>query len=216
MEYAIIYRISLKHDYFQEDGFCRGVELIPASDTLALLKRRGVLFRKENVSMWVLIAMGEKPFTDEDKLYFTLKIKDPAFTCFTKEEEEYTELLRGNPMIVSISDQVLEKTLFFHAKELYWEYIFISGREGKLSLFLEDVSKNIDFDLTEKNVFMDHKAYRFLSRQKVKLQEYYSYNLNLSEATSYGNKLLMRNIAYPCPGRILCTDPERIQTIVYI
>lgn len=220
--FTIIYRINLRHDYYQEGSYCKGVELSPTVETLDLLRRRGVLFRKENEGVWVLIAPGNNPFNDETELRFTLKIQDPVFYYFTKEEEEHKRLFGGEPISISISgkksgDQKFpENNVFFYAKELYWEYIFIPRQERELTLLFQDMSKHIDFDQTVENSFMDRKAFRFISRQKVKLQEYYTHNLTLFEATSYGNRLLLKNIVAPYPGRILCADPNRIQTIVYI
>lgn len=220
--YTIIYRINLKHDYYQEGNYCKGSELNPTAETLDLLRRRGILFRKENEGVWVLIAPVNNSFNDETELRFTLKIQDPVFYYFTKDEEVNKGLFGGEAISISISgrmsgdQQIQEKNVFFHAKEFYWEYIFIPRQGRELSLLFQDMSKHIDFDQTVENSFMDRKAFRFLSRQKVKLQEYYTYNLTLFEVTSYGNRLLLKNIVAPYPGRILCADPNRIQTIVYI
>lgn len=220
--FVTLLKIKLKHDYYV-DGCCKGMNLTIGSETQQLFSRRGVLFRQSAVGEWSLIAQKADPFRTDEPLYLYLQQTDPCFYYFTQSETTYDEkTTRLLPLPVCLTEDkngslsVQEMSLFFQARQVYWEYLFIS-RSGRPpnNLILSEMEERIIFGNMETVEYEGMTAYRFQSTEKIRLKESYLYELSLVELVNTSKRTLLRRIPFPQPGRILNRDANTITQIQY-
>ncbi len=80
-----LFKIRFLHDYFL-DGRCRTLSLVPSSQSLSLMQRRGLIFRQNSPSEWsVLCEKSCTGFSEpEDELLFEVRFLDSSFCYYTQ------------------------------------------------------------------------------------------------------------------------------------
>ena len=95
LRYKIVFSVEILHDYYA-DKQCEDFEIIPSSDTAAVLKGQGMLFKIIGNKLLVLAKVNEsgKPVIElrsSAKLTFFMKLTNPRFTNFTNLDYQPSE-----------------------------------------------------------------------------------------------------------------------------
>lgn len=116
---------------------------------------------------------------------------------------------------------LITDTLTFYSKEVQWEYLFIPRNEeenvGK-KLILKEFDDKICFSASEEVEIYEKKAWRFLSEEKIKIQEYYNFCISLQEIIPnrlQTQKKLIKNIPHPVSGNFVNEQPHVLRHICY-
>lgn len=118
-------------------------------------------------------------------------------------------------------DALKEITFTFKAKKYYWEYLLIpragtsQPETSKRKIILNDTTKQIKFRDKKLLEFMGMWVWQYVSEQPISLKNRYDYQLRLLEEMPYGQKVLMKRVAYPLPGQFANTERDFIRQIVY-
>lgn len=210
-EIGILMKWKVIHGYYS-GGLCRGIELAPDLQTLKLLKRRGVMFRKLAGNEWGILGTQETEWDEEDEIMLERNITDQVFLYVTENPDDFQKV----KVPVSVIRSGEEKVLNFGVKELRWEYIFIS-REGQAERQIEllESSGLLHFSAMEGVTELGKQAWRTVSEEKVKLQERYHYQLRLIEHKVLGNRVLNKNVIFPIPGQFIYAGKECVRQVVY-
>lgn len=95
-------------------------------------------------------------------------------------------------------------TFTFRAPELYWEYFFIPRNgETRRQIELVDDTGLVTFTSLELSDPSDREGWKCSSEQAIAVRESYPFRLRLIERTPFGNKTLMRDVAFPRVGRFV-------------
>lgn len=210
-EIGILIKWKVVHGYYSE-GLCRGIELAPDLQSLKLLKRRGVMFRRLAWNEWCLLGTQDTEWDEEDEIVLERNITDQVFLYVTENPDDFQKVR----VPVSVIQSGEEKVLNFGVKELRWEYIFIP-REGQVERQVEllESSGLLHFSAMERVTEQGKQAWRTVSEEKVKLQERYNYQLRLIERKVLGNRVLHKNVMFPIPGQFIYAGKECVRQVVY-
>ena len=113
--------------------------------------------------------------------------------------------------------------LLFHAPEKKWEYIFIQRSEKDISierLRLETNSDIIYFEPFELREEYGRNVLRTVSKNKIPMREYYSFQLNLNlvsiaEGNNQQKQVFLRNIELPIAGVYLSNETDILRQVCY-
>lgn len=221
--YKVVFKIYLRHDFYI-DGRCRGVRLSLSPASSRLLTQRGILFRQLGVGEWGLISADNFPLAASDELTFLLALQDPAFLFYTEPAGIFGNELKGQsslPFILTGADigsiTADEISLSFHARKVYWEYLFIPRKKGGLRLLeIKSTDKTFIFKEMIFHTDTDRNYYSCCSEAPVALRESYCIRLSLTENYSFGTKVVLRELPFPVAGQIPTDTTDRIQQIIYI
>lgn len=191
--FEVLVRWEVWHDYF-EGGVCRCVELIPDRQSMGLLKRRDVKFKKLETNVWGLVGKKDTVWDPEDEVILETEITDSFFACYTD----------GNlPEEVRWSPGGKEKTeLRCKAKCLKWEYVILmkEWRPG-CQWELKETTGKMEFRNEGMIRMNGRRGFRMVATVPVMLREKYDYTIRLSERKSFGNKVICKQLPWPVPGR---------------
>lgn len=221
--YKVVFKIYLKHDFYI-DGRCRGVSLSLSPASLRLLNRRDILFRQLGVGEWGLISADNFPLVASDELPFLLDLQYPAFLFYTEPTGIFGNELKGQsslPFILTGADTrsitANEISLSFHARKVYWEYLFIPREKGKFrSLEIKSTDNTIIFKEMIFHTDTDSSYYSCCSEAPVALRESYRIRLSLIENYFFGTKVVLKELPFPVAGQILTDSTDRIRQVIYI
>ncbi|WP_106828517.1 hypothetical protein [Parabacteroides pacaensis] len=126
-------------------------------------------------------------------------------------------------IVISLTNvhSLKETTLTFKAKKYYWEYLLIprtgtlQPETSKREIILNDTTEQIKFRDKKLLEFMGMQVWQYVSKQPISLKNKYDYQLRLLEETPYGQKVLMKRVAYPLPGQFANAERDLIRQVVY-
>ncbi|MDR3062331.1 MAG: hypothetical protein LBU57_09515 [Dysgonamonadaceae bacterium] len=238
MSYQVWITITINHTYFNA-GKC-GIELSPTAPTIKLLRKAGILFRKQNAVTWLLIKCKEESgrpdfpalvFEDgKSRLDFDLIALFPDFEYCTQWKKQ---LLRGAGWVlrnrrnacggnkylqIPVSTRLLgENTnvgIEICSREVIWEFILIpkyTERQVRLEL-KEDTGRLIFTPVKEVEFPGEIKAFRCVSVSSVDMKETYNYRISLWERKEDGEILLSNNVPFPKSHALSLEKPKEMIT----
>lgn len=82
--YQTIFSFCLEHDYYTQN-ICRAIEIRVPSQSVSMLKRRGLIFKQTKENQWSIIGDCEGAGVDDDSdvLVLEMILVEPLFVCFT-------------------------------------------------------------------------------------------------------------------------------------
>ena len=210
-EIKVLIKWRIVHGYYS-GGICRGIELSPTCQTMELLRRRGVMFRKFAENEWGILGTDETVWNEEDEIVLERKITDGLFLYVTENPEDFQQIAIGAGMMGPEQENILN----FEVKALKWEYIFIP-REGQVERQIEllETSGLLHFSVMEKVVELGKAAWRTVTEEKVAFRENYDYQFRLIERKVLGNRVLNKNLVFPRPGQFIYAGEGCIRQMVY-
>lgn len=205
--------------FFEHQRKC-GIELMPSFETYLLLKKAGVIWRKQDAITWILIkADFDENETDrtslilgEDRcqLVFNLKPLDSAFNYFSCTEElygDYWRLIRNEKsqivrynLHILITNQLIRETkkiqIKIQSKEAYWAFILIPKYTKRDAIIeLRENNRKLIFTTTEKfEQPGEDSAFICMTTEKIAMKEIYEYQISLWEKKNSGERILSNHI----------------------
>lgn len=241
MQYKSWITIHINHAFFEQERKC-GMELMPSPDTVLLLKKANVLFRKQDATAWMLIKPsfeeGETDRTslilkeDDYKLVFYLRPLVNTFYCFSdiKESEgdawklvrDENSLITQYNLRISITDSLIRETkkiqVEIQSKEAYWEFVLIpkyAQRDAIIEL-RENNSRLAFTPMQNYELPGEGVVLRCTTTEKVAMKEIHQYRIRLWEKGNNGERILNNYIPLPKPeASSILNQREAITSYIY-
>lgn len=238
MRYSIWITITIKHTYFSSDD-C-GLELKVSDDSSVIMKKAGILFRKQSSNQWSLIKPDVEAgainsidlfFKDgEQLLEFELSEKSGDFFYYTDwsflpmQETEYmirnVEKASRNRMYLQIpvtnemknrSEQI---DITIPSRKVRWEFIIIPKyNNDTYPVELRESMGKLIFSVPEKITFPgEEKAYRSVTTSFVTMKDIYEYKISLWQKRDKGELLLSNHIPHPRSHSVSVVNPKEMIT----
>lgn len=227
----VIWSLILHHEYFISDNW--RTEIRPSGESVQLLMRRGLIWRKSGENRWDLLAVNGCFFEKEDRIELELKVEDKLFPYVTDSEADFKHkyllfekiespglsykfiFLIGK--VEDFSSTVTTKFVF-NSLLKYIEYIFIPrDKNMNRKLALEAHARSVAFEQLSMNEYMGIPVIRFRSTEKELLKERWPGDLCLyEEFPQGGRRLLMRQLPEPRPGMFPDASSDSVCQIMYV
>lgn len=206
--FEVLARWKVRHEYYRE-GICRCVELRPDRGIKCLLKRRGVRLKRLKVNEWALVGTREVSWDEGDEVVMEVKVNDPFWKYYT--EGGLPDCLVWRP------GEAGERELVCRAKRMRWEYVLLRKGEHEAGEFeLKEAEGRLNFEIEGEVLMNGLKGIRMVSTQAVELRECYDYRLRLSERRMLGSKLIIKEMAFPVPGRFPECGENCVRAVVVV
>lgn len=210
-EYSILIKWRVFHDYFLSRK-CRGIELLPTCETLRLMRRRAVVWKRTDINEWVLLGNRGTQWDEEDEMVMAVEIRDKQLWYYT-ENPEYLKETRTALKETRVGQEV---DLNYGVKRMRWEYLLVAREKcGQRRLELAEASGRLNFEEMHAIEFMGKTVFRTTSREQVDFCEAYDYQLRLIEWKTLGKRILNKNIGFPEPGRFITSCDDCVRQVVY-
>lgn len=108
-------------------------------------------------------------------------------------------------------------TLAFRSRNYFWEYYFLPRNQTHphRRIMLEEENKRLVFSPIEACRLQDRSAWRCRSTEPINTRLQYDYQLRLNEEMPFGQKTLMKRVAYPLPGQFAPAERDCIRQLIY-
>lgn len=225
--------ITISHTYFKS-GNC-GVELKETASTGLLMKKAGILFRKQDPTTWVLLKARDKhnglPVEDNLlKLDFDLLPLSSEFYYYTRWEKPY---LKGDGWVLRNQRNTCREKKYLQLRipsfwtnetknihltipsgNAFWEFILIPKYStGNYPVELKESTANLNFSEPEEiPVPGEAKAFRSITTSPIPMRNTYNYKISLWEIREKGKLVLINRIPYPQPDSRSVTNPKETIT----
>lgn len=227
----VVWSLILHHEYFTSNNW--GAEFVLSKESVRLLMRRGLIWRKFGENRWDLIATNGCSFEKEDRIELELKVENRLFYYVTNSKVDFNHkhlvlekveslgvFYKFIFLIGDIEDlsSTITTEVVFNSLYKYIEYIFIL-RDNNINrnLFLEEYEYPGTFEQLSTNEYMGRPAVGFRSTEKKLLKEKGMADLCLYEEFPLGGrKLVMRHLPEPRPGMYPDASPDSIRQIMYV
>ncbi|MDL2322911.1 hypothetical protein LJC52_02890 [Bacteroidales bacterium OttesenSCG-928-A17] len=219
INYKIALELTVKHEYYVNE-VCPDIRVFLSNEDKQRLFRLSMLFKQVDINKWVILfpdsIFNNNPW--EELFTFHLQITNPLLAEYTYCEEKgkciHPDHIRVKLSDVSIrealEDKPIEEVLFFHSKEMYWKYLYMSNAvsESDRNIKLVDQSQQLNFQESKRMNSDGKQEICFVSTKPIKLKQIYDYRLQLLEVRSHGEKLLKQHLEYPQVGSY-DSEPKR-------
>jgi hypothetical protein len=217
--YETIVNITLRHEYYP-DGNCP-VSLAPTAETARLLARYDMLFRKQNTNQWLLISQNPLVELVDDigimyALQFNLTANDETLYYVTRVWKTNSaiaiEAINAAPKVwqtlrINIPYLIENKLdgVIIEAKseEKFLEILCIPKFSGA-DIFLRMTEEKQRIQVKETGIAAlpdGTAARRFVTTEKVKLQQNNGIRMLLWEVRENGERLIGNAIESPVPSQ---------------
>lgn len=108
-------------------------------------------------------------------------------------------------------------TLAFRSAAYFWEYYFLPRNQVRTyrEIKLEEENERLVFTPPQACRLMDRTAWQCRSTEPIDTRLQYDYQLRLSEEMPFGQKTLMKRVAYPLPNRFAPAERDCIRQLIY-